>query len=95
MGRGVAGNGGSVTTFWAVGKIGDVGFGKDGTWVLGIGGSVGFTRVGCVGNVGKGEERSGGNVVFGRVWNEGNRGNVALGKDGIVGSVNAGDAVSI
>lgn len=54
-GRGVAGNGGSVKTFWAVGKVGNVGFGKDG-WVLGAWqrGSVGFSRIGCVGNVGKG-----------------------------------------
>ncbi|KAK9228576.1 hypothetical protein WN944_021528 [Citrus x changshan-huyou] len=36
-GRGVAGNGGSVKTFWAVGKVGNVGFGKDGSWVLGKG----------------------------------------------------------
>lgn len=37
VGRGVAGNGGSVKTFWAVGKVGNVGFGKDGSWVLGKG----------------------------------------------------------
>ncbi|KAJ0040226.1 hypothetical protein Pint_27671 [Pistacia integerrima] len=84
VGRGVDGNGGSVT-LGVAGMVGNVGCGKDGIWVLGKGGSVGFGSVGCVGSVG-----NGGNVAFGKFGTEGNGGNVAFGRGGIVGSVNAG-----
>ena len=51
VGNGVAaGRGGSVT-LGTVGMVGEVGFGKDGIWVLGNGGKVDFGRVGNGGNV--------------------------------------------
>ena len=63
MGNGVAaGRGGSVT-LGTVGMVGEVGFGKDGIWVLGNGGNVGFGRGGGVGKVGNGVLGSGGNVA--------------------------------
>ncbi|KAJ0096858.1 hypothetical protein Patl1_28300 [Pistacia atlantica] len=93
VGRGVDGNGGSVT-LGVAGMVGNVGCGKDGIWLLGKGGSVGFGRVGCVGSVGNGVEGNGGNVALGKVGTEGNGGNVAFGRGGIVGSVNAGGGVA-
>ena len=83
VGNGMAGRGGRVT----LGTVGKVGFGKEGIWVLGNGGCV---VVGSVGRVGNGMLGSGGNVAWGSVGTEGNGGNVAVGRDGIVGSVNAG-----
>ncbi|KAA8530769.1 hypothetical protein F0562_005463 [Nyssa sinensis] len=67
VGSEAAGNGGSVT-FGRVGMIGNVGFGRDGIWVLGRGGNVGFGRVGAVGNVGSGVLGNGGNVALGSSW---------------------------
>ncbi|KAK9949410.1 hypothetical protein M0R45_004934 [Rubus argutus] len=88
VGNGVAGSGGRVT-LGAVGMVGNVGFGKDGIWVLGSGGNVGLGRVGreVVGN--------GGNVDLGSVGMEDNGGNVDLGigRDGNVGNAGAGVVV--
>ncbi|KAK9949408.1 hypothetical protein M0R45_004932 [Rubus argutus] len=86
VGNGMAGNGGRVTLGTVLGKVGKVGFGRDGIWVLGNGGNVVLGRVGLglVGNVG--------NVGLGSVvGKEGSGGNVTLGRDGIVGS---GDAAT-
>ncbi|KAA8546738.1 hypothetical protein F0562_003167 [Nyssa sinensis] len=48
---GMVGSGGSVT-LGTVGMDGNVGFGRDGIWMLGNGGNVGFGRVGAaVGSV--------------------------------------------
>ncbi|KAK1587301.1 hypothetical protein Q3G72_011583 [Acer saccharum] len=95
VGSGVEGNGGSVT-FGAVGKVGSVGFGKDGIWVVGKGGNVAFGRlgnggrvplgrVGCVGSVGNGVDGNGGSVALGRVGCVGRVGNGVEGSGGRVG----------
>ncbi|KAI9165765.1 hypothetical protein LWI28_019990 [Acer negundo] len=95
VGSGVEGNGGSVT-FGAVGKVGSVGFGKDGIWVVGKGGNVAFGRlgngvdgnggrVGCVGSVGNGVDGNGGSVALGRVGCVGRVGNGVEGNGGKVG----------
>ncbi|KAM7519726.1 hypothetical protein LguiB_018688 [Lonicera macranthoides] len=70
VGKEVADNGGSDSE----GTVGSAGFGRDGIWVLGKGGNVGFGRVGAVGRVG-----NGGSVAVGSVGITGN--------GGIVGSV--------
>ncbi|KAK3017688.1 hypothetical protein RJ639_004055 [Escallonia herrerae] len=89
VGSEVAGKGGSVT-FGTDGIVGKVGFGKDGIWVLGSGGSEDFGKVvGAVGSVGKGDVGIGGNAAFGSVGMAGSGGNVAFGKGGIVGSAGA------
>ncbi|TXG60098.1 hypothetical protein EZV62_014671 [Acer yangbiense] len=100
VGSGIEGNGGSVT-FGAVGKVGSVGFGKDGIWVVGKGGNVAFGRlgngvdgnggrvalgrVGCVGSVGNGVDGNGGRVALGRVGCVGRVGNGVEGSGGKVG----------
>jgi len=87
VGSEVAGNGGRVI-FGTVGMVGNVGFGRDdGIWVVGIGGKVGFGKVGTVGIVGKGVVGNGGNVVWGTVGMVGNEGMVTLGIDGTAGVV--------
>ncbi|KAL6277306.1 hypothetical protein ACE6H2_020907 [Prunus campanulata] len=91
VGNGVEGSGGRVT-LGAVGMVGNVGFGIDGIWVLGKEGNVGFGSAGIKGVVG-----SGGNAALGSVGKEGSGGNVALGmgRDGMVGSVNAGGGAAV
>ncbi|KAK2985702.1 hypothetical protein RJ640_011930 [Escallonia rubra] len=70
-----------------VGMVGSVGFGRDGIWVLGKGGNVGFIKVaGIVGSVGKEVAGNGGSTAVGSVGMAGNGGNVALGMAGMMGN---------
>ncbi|KAM7519728.1 hypothetical protein LguiB_018690 [Lonicera macranthoides] len=84
----VVGSGGSVAV-GTLGIVGNIGLGRDGTWLLGKGGNVGLGRVGAVGRVGNWVVGNGGSVAVGSVGMAGKGGSVALGRGGIVGSVGA------
>ncbi|KAM7515774.1 hypothetical protein LguiA_005357 [Lonicera macranthoides] len=85
---GIVGSGGSVAA-GTLGIVGNVGLGRDGTWLLGKGGNVGLGRVGAIGRVGNWVVGNGGSVAVGSVGMAGKGGSVALGRGGIVGSVGA------